>query len=62
MAAFELCEDAALIGQRLKLSYSVENVLDAECQGNMDCARSERMVLVNAAEALGVAAAIDARE
>ena len=62
MAAFELCEDAELIGQRLKLSYSVENVLDAECQGGMDCARNERVVLVNAVEALGVAAAIDARE
>ena len=57
MAAFEWCDDAALIGQRLKLSYSVENVLAAECQGDMDCGKSDQVVLVSAAEPLGAAAA-----
>lgn len=57
MAAFELCEEPALIGQRLKLSYSVENVLAAECQGDMDCGKSDQVVLVSAAEPLGAAAA-----
>lgn len=52
MAAFELCEDPALIGQRLRLSYSVENVLAAECQGDVDCGKSDQVVLVSAAEAL----------
>ncbi len=57
MAAFELCEDTALIGQRLKLSYSVENVLAAECQGDMDCGKSDQVVMVSKAEPLGAAAA-----
>lgn len=47
-AAFEICEDASLIGKRLKLSYSVENVLAAECEGDVDCGKSDQMVLVSA--------------
>lgn len=56
-AAFELCEDASLIGQRLKLSYSVENVLAESCQGDVDCGKSDRVVLVTSARVLGPAAA-----
>lgn len=48
-AVFELCEDASLIGQRLRLSYSVENVLAEACQGDVDCGLSDRVVLVSAA-------------
>lgn len=47
-AAFEICEDAGLIGKRLKLSYSVENVLAVECEGDVDCGKSDQMVLVTA--------------
>jgi hypothetical protein len=54
-ASFELCDDPALIGKRLKLSYSTANVLAAECQGDMDCGKSDQVVLVSAVEVLGVA-------
>lgn len=52
MAAFELCEDASLIGKRLRLSYTVENVLAAECEGDVDCGKSDQVVLVSAVQAL----------
>lgn len=51
-AVFELCDDPALIGQRLKLSYSVENVLAEECQGDVDCGLSDQVVLVSGARVL----------
>lgn len=54
-AVFEICDDPALIGKRLKLSYSTANVLAAECQGDMDCGKSDQVVLVSAVEVLGVA-------
>lgn len=54
-AVFEICDAPALIGKRLKLSYSIENVLAAECQGDMDCGKSDQVVLVSAVEVLGVA-------
>ncbi len=54
-AVFELCEDPGLIGQRLKLSYTVENVLAESCQGDVDCGQSDRIVLVSAARVLTAA-------
>jgi hypothetical protein len=51
-AVFELCEDPSLIGQRLKLSYTVENVLAEACQGDVDCGKSDQVVLVSAARVL----------
>ena len=51
-AVFELCEDPALIGQRLKLSYTVENVLAEACQGDVDCGLSDQVVLISAARVL----------
>lgn len=51
-ATFEICEDASLIGKRLRLSYSVENVLAEECQGDVDCGKSDQVVLVNAVQVL----------
>lgn len=49
MAAFEICEqESALVGHRVALSYSMENVLAAECQGDMDCGKSDRVALVSA--------------
>jgi hypothetical protein len=51
-AVFELCEDPDLIGQRLKLSYTVENVLAEACQGDVDCGKSDQVVLVSAARVL----------
>ena len=55
-AVFELCEDPSLIGQRLRLSYTVENVLAAACEGDVDCGESEQVVLVSAARVIAPAA------
>lgn len=57
-AVFELCEDSHLIGRRLRLSYTVENVLAEECQGDVDCGKSDRVVLVSAARVLDTSAAV----
>jgi uncharacterized protein YecT (DUF1311 family) len=47
MAAFTLCErERELRGRRVRLSYELANVLAAECQGNMDCGKSDRVVLI----------------
>ncbi|WP_091239897.1 hypothetical protein [Aquimonas voraii] len=51
-AVFELCEDPSLIGQRLKLSYSVESVLAESCRGDVDCGQSDQVVLVTSARVL----------
>lgn len=51
MAAFEICEQQAeLVGQRVALSYAMENVLAAECQGDVDCGKSDRVALVTSAK------------
>ncbi len=53
MAAFEICEQQAqLVGQRVALSYTLENVLAAECQGDVDCGKSDRVALVTSAKLL----------
>lgn len=53
MAVFEICEQQAqLVGQRVALSYAMENVLAAECQGDMDCGKSDRVALVTSAKPL----------
>ena len=58
MAAFEICEQQAqLVGQRVALSYVMENVLAAECQGDVDCGKSDRVALVTSAQVIDGAAA-----
>ena len=53
MAAFEICEQqAALVGHRVALSYAMENVLAAECQGDVDCGKSDRVALVTSVKPL----------
>jgi hypothetical protein len=51
-AVFELCEVPTLVGKRLKLSYTIENVLAEACQGDVDCGLSDQVVLVSAARVL----------
>ncbi len=51
-AGFDICEDTGLINKRVRLSYSIENVLAAECEGDVDCGKSDQIVLVNAAKAV----------
>lgn len=53
MAAFEICEQQAqLVGKRVALSYAMDNVLAAECQGDVDCGKSDRVALVTSAKLL----------
>jgi hypothetical protein len=47
MAEFELCEGArARIGRRYALTWREGNVQHPDCQGNPDCRRSQRVLLV----------------
>jgi len=57
MADFAICEQPKLVGKRLRLTYSIENVLAGECQGDPDCKKSKSVVLVKSAEVLPAAAA-----
>lgn len=48
MADFDLCTGAeALIGQRLRLHYTVAKVQAASCQGDPDCTASDEVALVD---------------
>lgn len=47
MADFALCEAAeARIGRRFALTWKAGNVLHPSCQGNPDCRRSQRVMLI----------------
>lgn len=47
MAEFELCESArARIGRRYALTWREGNVQHPDCQGNPDCRRTQRVLLV----------------
>ena len=50
MADFSICEQPKLIGKRLKLKYSLENVMADECQGNPDCTKSKKVALVTSVQ------------
>lgn len=54
-ADFELCADAKLKGRRLALTYRVESVQAASCQGDPDCRKTEKVPLVVSARPLGPA-------
>ncbi|CAN5905678.1 hypothetical protein BH11PSE3_BH11PSE3_33560 [soil metagenome] len=58
MAAFEICEQRALLGKRVALTYVQQNVQSSDCQGDPVCKKTKRVVLVSAARpAPAVAAA-----
>jgi hypothetical protein len=48
MAGFEICEKRDLIGKKVALTWEEANVLAAECQGNVDCGKSDRVWLIGA--------------
>lgn len=53
MADFSICEQRpSLVGKRVTLTYKVANVMAQECQGDVDCKKSERVVLVATAKPL----------
>lgn len=46
-ARFEICEQSQnLIGKRLKITYAPGNILAASCQGDVDCGKSDRVMLI----------------
>ncbi|MCX7361121.1 MAG: hypothetical protein NTV97_04460 [Alphaproteobacteria bacterium] len=53
MANFSICEQQqSLVGKRVTLTYTVANVMARECQGDIDCKKSDRIVLVATARVL----------
>jgi hypothetical protein len=57
---FALCfQKPSLIGKRVALSYEVANVLAAQCLGDVNCGKSDRIALVS--KARSIAAAADAK-
>lgn len=48
MAGFEICEKQDLIGKKVSLTWQEANVLAAECQGNVDCGKSDKVWLIGA--------------
>jgi hypothetical protein len=57
MADFDLCIGAeALVGQRLRLHYTVAKVQAASCQGDPDCSATDEVALVDRMDALPAAA------
>jgi uncharacterized protein YecT (DUF1311 family) len=53
LAGFELCDRGRdLLGRRVRLRYVIANVLAASCQGDMDCGKSDTVVLIREATAL----------
>lgn len=49
LAAFDLCEQPKLAGQRVRLVYETAPVMAASCQGDPACTRSDTVRLVRAA-------------
>ena len=46
-AGFEMCEQAPrLLNRRLAFTWSMANILHPDCQGNMECGRSLRLMIV----------------
>jgi len=46
LADFSICEQSELINQKVELVYEEANVLAAECQGDVDCGLSDRVMLI----------------
>ena len=47
MAGFHVCEQEALIGKNVRLGWEEANVLAADCEGDMDCGRSDTVQLID---------------
>lgn len=50
MARFEICEQANLVGKRVALTYSLQNVMAPECQGDPSCKKSRTVPVINVAK------------
>ncbi|MBM3646928.1 MAG: hypothetical protein FJX11_03970 [Alphaproteobacteria bacterium] len=52
MAAFDICEQRALIGRRVSLTYDLRSVMAPECQGDPNCKKVLRAIVVIAVRPL----------
>ncbi len=48
MADFDICEQTSLVGRKVSLTWEEANVLAAECQGDVDCGKSDKVWLISA--------------
>lgn len=47
MADFDICErEKSLKGKRLQLTYAQANVMAQSCQGNVDCKKTDKVILI----------------
>ncbi len=47
-ASFEICDQQQdLVGKRVQLTYKVGNILAASCQGNVDCGKTDQVMLIS---------------
>ena len=50
MARFEICEQRALVGKRVGLTYERQNVMSPDCQGDPACKKTRNVALVSSAK------------
>lgn len=50
-ADFKICEQP-LVGKRVRLTYESGNILAEACRGNLDCGKSETVMLISRADIL----------
>ena len=50
MARFEICEQPALLGKRVALTYVLQNVMSPDCQGDPACKKTRVVAVVSAAK------------
>ncbi len=48
MAEFEICEKTELVGRKVDLTWKQGEVLAAECQGDVDCGKTDKVWLITA--------------
>ena len=47
MANFDICEQESLINRKVIFTYTKDNVMAAECQGDPECTKSEAVSLIS---------------
>jgi hypothetical protein len=57
MARFEICEQRALVGKRVALTYVQQTVMSPDCQGDPACKKTRTVALVSAAKPAAAAQA-----
>ncbi len=45
-AEFSICQEKRFIGERAELTYKPGNILAASCQGNVDCGKTDPVMLI----------------